>query len=188
MELDKLNVQDIQIEEVSWIGIIVEDTEENILLVLENDNKAWKRSGQWSTPFGTSRENEEPLETAIRELKEETWISVLKKDICKIWNIKVAVTEKEYLYKIQATIFHVITDKKTLLKASKFKNGEIWEICLEKLENIKKKKLIYVRPGSLEALYLVKVSPNFPDVIKIENWFYEKEYRETTIKKLREQL
>gem|GEM_PF-3294917 len=40
--------------------------------MLENDNKAWKRSGQWSTPFGTSKKNETALATVIREVKEET--------------------------------------------------------------------------------------------------------------------
>lgn len=188
MELDKLDIQSTQVRNVSWVGIIIEDNKENILLVLENDDKAWKKNGQWSTPFGTSKKNEKPINTAIREIKEETWLSISEDNVIEKWKIKVVVSEDNDLYNIDVTIFYSLVDQQVLKRASKFKNCEIWKICLKKLETIKEISDKYIRPWVLEAIYSAKKALDFPNIVKIENGFYEEWYKTSTIKLLKESM
>lgn len=60
----------IPVKQTYGIITIFRDVKENLFLILQNNNK----EGSWSFPKGHVEEDENPKETALRELKEETKI------------------------------------------------------------------------------------------------------------------
>src|SRR3989344_2909168 len=75
-------------------GVIINNTTNNTVLLIQSSGY------KWGFPKGRKEENESILETAIRELKEETGIILSKNDIITYNYIKIN-NNHFYLYKTE---------------------------------------------------------------------------------------
>ena len=164
---------------ISGIWLVVEDTAWNILLVLENYNKPWKKAWQFSIIFWEIEEWESPFDALKRELPEETSLEVDKDipldNIKRKWCIHVNCENDEKCIEVKATIFYVKVNPTILEKIKKFKNWEIKEIHLAKLEEIKEMVYDKLRPWTIEAIYTAK-NWDYPVVVNLKNWWYMQSY------------
>ena len=172
-------VVDSTLKTISGIWLVVEDTIWNILLVLENYNKPWKKAGQLSVVFGEIERWETPFEALKRELPEETSLEI-GKDIPsdKIrykWDIHIVCKNWEECIKIKAIVFYVKVHPNILEKIKKFKNWEIKEVHITKLQKIKEMLPDKLRPWTIEAIYTAK-KWDYPVVVNLEDWLYKKSY------------
>jgi hypothetical protein len=172
--------------EYSWVAAVVKDIQWRLILVLENEEKIWKRSWQLSIPMETRNEKEPFINCMYRWLEEEL-------GICKfdIFEFRFFIGEDSVLLvknfnwwwvKVNLKIFEVVVNNFN----PDFSNEEIWNVIFKSYEQI-----IYEltkqnwnlrdfinnrwRPFALEAILKVCSGIPLPSVVKIENWIYTDE-------------
>jgi len=123
-----------------WVAIIVKDTEWNLVMVLENENKPWKKAWQYSIPMETVEKWETNEQTINRWLKEELWLSTIKKEHTKkLFSSLIFNVEKDWeILPIKLSVYEVILLHKDLEKVLHFTNCEVKKVELMKINDILK--------------------------------------------------
>ncbi len=145
---------------IKWVAWIVMNSEWNLLLVLEEENKAWKKKWQWSIMMETVEEWETWCETLIRWIREEIEIDdLLSYQIIPQYTFVPFVvydSKKNQLILVELEVFDVILNKEQIEKALKSKNFEISKTKLVWLEEFLTLKNL--RPWNKEIFSWKEVS------------------------------
>jgi len=176
---DNLNI----VKEISGSVWVIQTIEKEIVLILENENKIWKKQWQWSVMMETKESNEDFLECLYRWLYEE--LRLWKCDIIEIIDDNkfefLFVKNWNWWIRCNLKLFKVIVDKSSL-NFSLF-NFEIWWIKLFSFEDFvyelvdnKDNLDSYLsknwRPWAIEAILLLEREDfNFNKVF-IDKWLY----------------
>ncbi len=176
---DNLNI----VKEISGSVWVIQTIEKEIVLILENENKIWKKQWQWSVMMETKESNEDFLECLYRWLYEE--LRLWKCDIIEIIDDNkfefLFVKNWNWWIRCNLKLFKVIVDKSSL-NFSLF-NFEIWWIRLLSFEDFVYELLdnkdnldSYLsrnwRPWAIEAILLLEREDFNFDRVFIDNWVY----------------
>jgi len=126
--------EDTELRENIRVGIFVISPKKVLLI------KRFKKGRHyWVFPGGHKRQNEKPIETALRELKEETNINASAKDLKKTLQYKNRNTQNEevfYLLKIASTCPVKIIGEEAVRNCPKNSYHLIW-FSKNKIKEIK---------------------------------------------------
>ena len=149
-ELDKLKDNFDVI--VKWVAWIVKTTDWDLLLVLENENKAWKKKWQWSIPMETIEEGETSWQALLRWLKEELNLGLSSK--MKVWPEDLLIpfvvfdSKKHKLILVELEIYSVLLESDKIRNLLNFSSWEINKIKSVSLRDYLSMKNL--RPGNKE--------------------------------------
>lgn len=127
------------------VGVIVEDGEGRVLV---GKRKGSHGAGQWSMPGGKPDDGESPAEAALRELFEETHLTVHTIDDCQIWGYD--QFPEDDLHYVTVYFAVVSTDDPVLVEPDKCE-GWVWRDPQELLDEYLTGR-IELFPGTSEAL------------------------------------
>jgi 8-oxo-dGTP pyrophosphatase MutT (NUDIX family) len=159
----------VEIKKVYWVAIEIINTKWEILFIIEWENKVWKKEWQISVPMGTIEKWELPINTLIRELKEEVLIDILKEDI-NIWDIKEIW---DFVMYVNGVNIHLKKYRLQLRKEIEYwipEWEEIKDVFWSKKNYLKNKKISKIRPWLLEIIW--ENNNNSSSIVFIENWTY----------------
>ena len=155
--IDKIDSLSIT-KEIEGVAAVIKDFSGRILMVVENENKSWKKKGQLSIPMETVEEWESLDDALKRWLKEELWFDLDKEE----WLYKLVFSERNvpFLVKtdkdlilVRLYMYNLCIDDDLSNRLSKFKNWEIKEVKQIPFGDIFSWKLSNLRPGVKEALF-----------------------------------
>ena len=157
-------------KEVKWVSIEVIDPDGKILFIEEAEDKPWKNKWQISVPMWTVEKWEDPLETVIRELREETWLIIDKGQIENKWKFWMYVNNWEIFVEMHKFIVRVddVLDTKNfqteeISKVFWWKKWDLkWDLKWDNLKNI--------RPWTVETL--LEKNDYYNNIVFIKNWVY----------------
>ena len=84
---------------MDYAGILIERKDGKMLFQLRDNNPKIRNRNCWGLFGGGIEPEEEPMEAAIRELKEELGLSI-KKEQLKLWMVIPFYKKKNYLFKL----------------------------------------------------------------------------------------
>ena len=149
-ELEKYNFSKV----LEWVAWIIKNQEGDLLLVLENTEKSWKKADQWSFLMEWMEEWETKEETIIRWVKEELWLDNIDKK--QIFNKNLTLpfivydSKKEVLVFVKLHVFEIYLNDKQISQALKQNSDEIKEAKLFKEKEIY--DIVNLRPWVKEVL------------------------------------
>lgn len=156
--LEELETWKIDLIDAIWVGLIIKDNTWKVFLVLEKEEKAWKKPGQRSTVMETIESTDNCLLDAVKRwLKEELgikvdkWEKIYLKDV--LLNCYVYDSEKDKVYKVKVYLYEVTLTKEQSEEALKFTNWEVEKVKLVNLEDLKINKISPLRPGTKEVIF-----------------------------------
>jgi len=150
--ISQLNFSDFDkvLTGVIWI---VKDKNWNFLMLLEKNNKSWKKQGQWSFLMEESQEWENNIDTIKRGIKEELGVENIEDKQIEFKNLIIPFlivdSKNSNLILAKWAIFEIVLDDKQVEKALLEKNNEIGEVKLFTKDLLQKLNL---RPGVKEVL------------------------------------
>lgn len=166
------------INEINWVWVVVKNSSNEILTVFENNpnESTWKKQWQESIVFGKINKWEQSIDTAQREIYEETWLEIPKQNFDFTGKVNIYYSKSHWVEKINLDIFETnfewnlsnITNNEII--SSRFVNIQS---LIEKWKNDKSS----IRPITFEAIFtnIVSWTQNFA-AKTIQNWEYNKEY------------
>jgi len=147
----------IGIIRVEWVWLTVRNVKWDLLLVLENENKAWKKDWQWSTVMETIENTDNCVIDAVKRwLNEELGVALDKWE--KIWpensiiQFYVYDSKSDKVYQIYLYLYDVILSDFQVKQALNFTNWEIWKVKIVKLQDIKENIVSPLRPATKEIV------------------------------------
>lgn len=160
-----------------WVFILVQNTANEILYVIEWETKTWKKKYQLWAPCWWVEKWEKPIDSAIRELKEESWLDEQTLKELKL-QLKWYLEMFDWYVLIKAQIFYAKLNWQVKLDATS--THEIFEKWFKSLEEIKKLARSKVRPWLFEAIHvaLQKKDKYYKHWMQVEitDWEYNEEY------------
>jgi 8-oxo-dGTP pyrophosphatase MutT (NUDIX family) len=160
-------------KQVEWVFLILETEEDEMIFVEENNenNKPWKKQGQYFLPAGTQEQGELLTDTINREFEEETWLNgaatIIEETLVKIGELFLETKE----FSLKAHVYTWKIPLNTRIKTKKFNSHEIKRIKVVNPTEILQENIEKIRPGLIEALWLKHgISSN---TIYINDWLYE---------------
>jgi len=164
--LDELENWKVDLIKLAWVWLTVKNASWDLFLVLEKENKAWKRSWQRSTVMETIENTDSCILNAVKRwLNEELGIDLDKWE--KIWpensTLKVYVydSRKDKIYEVSLYLYDVILTDFQVKQALSFTNWEIEKVKLVSLQDIKEDKISPLRPWTKEVLFWNNEGPYF---------------------------
>ncbi|MBS8121424.1 NUDIX hydrolase [Candidatus Vampirococcus lugosii] len=166
------------INEINGVGVVVKNSSNEILTVFENNpnESTWKKQGQESIVFGKINKGEQSIDTAQREIYEETGLEIPKQNFDFTGKVNIYYSKSHGVEKINLDIFETnfegnlsnITNNEII--SSRFVNIQS---LIEKWKNDKSS----IRPITFEAIFtnIVSGTQNFA-AKTIQNGEYNKEY------------
>jgi len=92
-----------QIESFGWIIYILKNNKPHFLVI---KRQALSKKIEWTAPKWKAEENEEPLETAKREIQEETWLNPnLLEEQWKLWDFLITFPDSDFEKKVTYFLF-----------------------------------------------------------------------------------
>jgi len=163
------NSKNIFEKEVSWVAIEIINIEWKILYIIEWNTKSWKKENQISLPMWTIENWEQPMDTLIRELKEEVLIDVLKEgidinEIKEVWDFVMYVDR----IKINIKKYQLILEKN--IDYWNPESDEIKDVFWEDKDFLKEKNISNIRPWVFEILE--KNNVDNCQIVFIKDWEY----------------
>ena len=155
--LDKISNLSIT-KEVKGVVAVIKNFSNKILMVVENENKSWKKKGQLSVPMETVEKWELLDEALKRWLKEELWFNLDKEK----WLYKLVSSERivPFLVKsdkdlilVKLYMYNLYVEDKLLEQLLNFKSKEIKEVKQIPFSDIFSWKVKNLRPGTKEVLF-----------------------------------
>jgi 8-oxo-dGTP pyrophosphatase MutT (NUDIX family) len=127
-------------------------------MVVENEDKPWKKKGQLSIPMETVEKWEYLDEALKRWLKEELWFDLDKEKwlydlVFSERNVPFLVKTDKDLILVRLYMYNLCVEDELSNRLSKFKNWEIKEVKQIPFGDIFSWKLKNLRPGVKEALF-----------------------------------
>ena len=164
--LNDLKSWKIGIIKVEWVWLTVRNVKWDLLLVLENENKAWKKAWQRSTVMETIENTDNCVIDAVKRwLNEELGVALDKWE--KIWpensiiQFYVYDSKSDKVYQIYLYLYDVILSDFQVKQALNFTNWEVGKVKLVSLQDIKKDKIVPLRPWTKEVLFWNSEGPYF---------------------------
>lgn len=160
---------------IRWVVWVIQNTKNQILFVIEWENKSWKKEWQIFIPGGSVEDGESIQTAVIREIIEETQIEEkLFKNNCLSIETKWTVNLIDEKYDIDVIVFLIKTH---LQEIASNNNWEIQWTYFDSLQSILNKSKAHIRPGLYECIFtaLKSTNPNFiyPSKVDIEKWEYK---------------
>ena len=168
--IDKLSNKKVD-KLIKWVAAIVKDRSWKLFFLLENVNKAWKKSGQWSVMMETVDYKDKTLEGTIRRgLEEEFWIKLNNWEKIFFKDLKIFAyvydSKNDILIKVELFIYEVLLANNQSRIAKNFVNWEISKVKLISKDSFLEWKLLPIRPWTVEVLLWLT------DDIFIIDWNY----------------
>ena len=162
--------------EVVGVAGVIRDSKENIFFVLENEEKPWKKAGQWSIPMETV-EKWESLEQALKRwLYEELWINISNFNLISksplLFYVYDSKEDKVIVVKLYVYDIHLTKEQEKIAK--KFTNWEIKKVNIFSIWNILNWKVKPLRPWAKEAILVSNWKLEKKEIF-IKDWEYFKE-------------
>lgn len=157
---------------INWVFLLLENDNNEILLITENNdnNRPWKKHGQFSVPAGTIDEYENIEQTIHREFQEETWLNglatIVEETLKEIGELFLETEE----YKLYGRVYKGKIPITTQEKVKNFSSEEVGKVQVMHPEYILNQATESIRPGLLEVLLLKHNISS--DTVYIENGIY----------------
>lgn len=158
---------------IEWVFLLLETEHQEMIFVEENNenNRPWKKQGQYFFPAGT-KELWEPLQKTIhREFQEETGLNwsttIVEETLLKIGQLFLETEE----FSLIAHVYTGTIPWDTKIKTNKFNSHEINSIKVVHPTVMLNEDIEKLRPWLIEALLLKQGIHS--DNIHIENGLYK---------------
>lgn len=167
------------IKEINWVWVVIEiqnnieSTKWEILFLIENMEKEWKKPGQISIPFWTTEYWELPIDTATREIEEEAWFKVDKSLLKEKWKFVMYIDSEKWKIKANIYIFHILLNSRPDIKINN--PDEIRKVSFHNIDKLNDYEINDIRPWTIESIYWYN-KDEYNWIVYIQDWVYDKNY------------
>ena len=176
LTVEEIDWNKLEYKEIWWVAVvievkaIVENSRSQISFIIENEVKPWKTPWQLSIPFWTIEEDDKlPINTAVREVKEELWLEIDKSLFQQKWELTMYVNTEEGKIKVNIYVFHVLLSEKPNFKNNNSK--EIRDIFLMDTSKLVEMESNKIRPWTKESLEIIE--GHYEEIsISVKDWLY----------------